>query len=103
LLKQRFKIRCFEKWYLFSWNEIPGNDSNRLIDFLKLNYNIDWVRTAKIEQIDNGKTIIVSVEKNNISLSLNNVKTKVNLKIDNVRTDEFIVKAESDKLNIYEK
>ena len=100
-MKQRFKIRCFEKWYLFSWNEIPGNDSNRLIDFLKLNYNIDWVRTAKIEQIDNGKTIIVSVEKNNISLSLNNVKTKVNLKIDNVRTDEFIVKTESYKLNIY--
>lgn len=87
--------------YLFNWNEIPGNDSNRLIEFLKLNYSIDWVRTAKIEQIDDGKTIRVYFEKKYISLSLNNEKTKVNLKINDVRIDEFIVKKESDKLNIY--
>ncbi len=93
----------FSKVYLFSWDEIPGNDSERLIDFLKQNYSIDWVKTAKIEKIDDGKTIRVSVEKNFLSLSLNNEKTKVNLKIDDGRTNEFIVKTMNGKLNIYSK
>lgn len=90
--------------YLFSWDEIPGNDSVRLIDFLKKNYNIDWLKTAKIEKIDDNKTIRASVEGNYLSLSLNNEKNKVNLKIDGVRTDEFIAKKEDDgTLNIIKK
>ncbi|KAB2948279.1 MAG: Patatin-like phospholipase [Candidatus Methanoperedens nitroreducens] len=90
--------------YLFSWDEIPGNDSVRLIDFLKKNYNIDWLKTAKIEKIDDNKTIRASVEGNYLSLSLNNEKNKANLKIDDVRTDEFIAKKEDDgTLNIIKK
>lgn len=42
--------------YLFSWDEILRNDSGELIDFLRQNYSIDWVKTAKIEKIDNGRT-----------------------------------------------
>jgi hypothetical protein len=86
--------------YLFSWDEISGNDSGRLIEFLKRNYNIDWVETAKIEKIDD-RTIIISNEKKSLLLKLNNKKTIVNLIIDDVRTDVFIAKIESDKLNIY--
>jgi hypothetical protein len=89
--------------YLFSWNEIPGNDSDILIDFLKQNYSIDWLRTAKTEKINNEKTIRVTDGKNHLSLNLNNDNTRVNLTIDNDRTDEFIVKIESGKLNIYRK
>jgi len=58
--------------YLFSWDEIPGNDSGKLRDFLEQKYNIDWVKMAKIEKIDDGKTIRVSIEKNYLSLSLDN-------------------------------
>lgn len=87
--------------YLFSWDEIPGNDSERLIDFLKQRFGIDWVITAKIEKIDNDKTIRVSTEKNFILLKLNNEKTELIIEIDDVWTDEFIAKAENDKLNIY--
>ena len=91
------------KEYLFSWDEVPGNDSGRLIEFLKQNFGIDWIKTAKIEKIDDTKTIRVSTEKNSISLRLNDEKTKINLKIDDGRTDEFVVKKENDKLNIYSK
>ncbi len=91
-----------ENRYLFSWNEIPGNDNDRLIDFLKQKYGIDWVRTAKIEKMDDGKTIRVSFEQNYLSLSLNIEKTKMSLKIDDGRANEFIMKMESGKLNIYE-
>jgi len=91
--------------YLFSWDEIPGNDSKRLIDFLKKNYSIDWLKTAKIEKIDDNKTIRASVEGNYLSLSLNNEKNKANLKIDDGRIDEFIVETEKEngKLNIIKK
>ncbi|MFZ3058848.1 MAG: putative baseplate assembly protein [Candidatus Methanoperedens sp.] len=88
--------------YLFCWEEIPGSDSVRLIDFLKQNYSIDWVKTGKIDKIDNYKTIIVSTEKNYLTLNLNTDKTKVNLIIDDGRTDEFTVKPENDKLKIYQ-
>ncbi|VVB55532.1 Patatin-like phospholipase [uncultured archaeon] len=88
---------------LFSWDEIPGNDSKRLIDFLKKNYSIDWLKTAKIEKIDDNKTIRASVEGNYLSISLNNEKNKANLKIDDGRIDEFIAETENGTLNIIKK
>ncbi len=91
-----------KKEYLFSWNEIPGNDDGELIEFLMWKYNIDWVETAKIEKSDDVRTVKVYVEKNYLSLNLNNERTKVYLKIDDGRTDELITKTENGKLNIYE-
>ncbi len=91
----------FKNLYLFSWDEIPENDSGRLTDFLKQHYNINWVKTAKIEKIDDGKTIRLSSENNYLSLKLNNEKTEANMEIDDGRTDEFVVKMEKGKLNIY--
>ena len=87
--------------YLFSWEEVPGDDSGRVLKFLKQEFNISWVETAKIEKIDNNRNIRVTAEKNYLSLGLNNEKTKVNLKIDDVRSAEFIAKSENGKLNIY--
>jgi hypothetical protein len=87
---------------LFSWDEIPEHDKGKLMEFLKRNYNIDCVDTAKIEKIDGGRTIRILTEKKSLSLKLNDDKTKVNLIIDDGRTDEFIAKTESSKLNIYD-
>lgn len=86
---------------LFNWNEVPGNDNERLIEFLKQKFELDWIKTAKINKINDDSTIKVSTEKNNISLKLNDEKTKVSLEIDDERTDEFIAKKENDKLRIY--
>ena len=91
-----------DDWYLFSWDNIPGNDNERLIRFLKTRFGIEWAETAKIEKIDNDRTIKLSFENNSLSLRLNNEKTKMNLEIDNDRTDEFIVHTENGKLNIYD-
>jgi len=95
-------ILSVEKKYLFCWDEIPENDSKKLIDFLKKNYGIDRVKTDKIKKIEDDKTIILSVEKKYPSLSLNNEKTKINLKIDRFRNDELLAKSENGKLKIYE-
>ncbi|MCE8429308.1 MAG: hypothetical protein J5U19_13070, partial [Candidatus Methanoperedens sp.] len=86
--------------YLFSWDNVPGKDNGKLIEFLEQKYGVDWVRTAKIEKIDNNE-IRISTEKNNLSLRLNNENTKVTLTINKVKTDEFIVKMENSKVNVY--
>ncbi len=36
--------------YLFSWDNVPGNDNGKLIEYLEQKYGVDWVRTAKIEK-----------------------------------------------------
>ncbi len=92
--------------YLFCWDDIPGNDSNRLIEFLEQKFGISWVNTENIEKniekIEGGKAIKVSVGKNCLLLKLNDGQTKVNLKIDVDRSAELEAKSENGKLNIYE-
>jgi hypothetical protein len=89
--------------FLFSWDNIPGNDSVRLINSLRLDYDIDWVKIAKIEKSYDGTTIKVFTEKNYLSLKLNDEKTEVNLKIDDSRNDKLLSKIENGNLNIYKK
>ncbi len=83
--------------YLFSWDEVPGNDSEKCIDFLKQKFGINWI---EIEKIDNN-TITVSTGNNSLSLTLNPEKTKVKLEIDDGRNAEFMAKRRNSKLNIY--
>jgi hypothetical protein len=87
--------------YLFRWDKIPCRDNWRLIKALKHNYNINWIKTAKIEKINGDKTIKLSTETNSLILILNDKNTRVNLKIDDGRTDEFIVKENGKKIEIY--
>lgn len=112
------EIRAYEerKNYLFRWEieMIPGTNKGykrgKLYYFIIRNFGIgktlseksDWLGEIKIEKIDD-KTIKVTTEKNFLSLRLNDEKTKVNLKVDDGRTDEFIAKTEKGYLNIYRK
>jgi predicted amidophosphoribosyltransferase len=89
--------------YVFNWDEIPGRDNVRLIEFLSQKFGIDWAKIAKVEKIDDDKAIEVSTERNSLSLRLNDEKTEVILVIDDVRTHKFIAKVENDELNIYSK
>lgn len=90
--------------YLFSWDEIPGNDNKRLKDVLSEKYGkvlserygID-LRHAKIDK-SNDKTINVSDNEKSVSLNLNNNKVDVCLvnndgNIDNI--GELIVKSQT--------
>ena len=96
------KISSMDDTYLFSWDEIPGEDSDRLIEFIEQKFGIGWIKTANIEKMDDVRTIRVSTEKNSLSLKLNREQTKAVLTIDNVITDPFIAKMENGKLNIYD-
>ncbi len=96
------KIRLIYSEYLFSWNDVPGADNGRLIEFLKQKFDINWVKTANIEKIDDDRTIRLTDEKKSLSLELNDAKTEVSSKINDVRSSRFIAELENDKLKIYE-
>lgn len=83
------------------WDEIPGNDSNLLLEFIIQKFGVNWARTAKIEKTDDAKTIKLSTETNFLSFVLNKEKTKAILTIDDGRTDEFFAKIVNGKINIY--
>jgi len=87
--------------YLFNWEEIPGKDSGRLIDFLTKKFRVKWAKKAKIEKVDAGMTINVSTEDNFLSLKLNKEKNRATLTIVNVKTVELIARRENDQLSIY--
>lgn len=91
--------------YVFSWDEITRKDKERFIEFLilTLKFDIDWVKTAKIEKNENRKAIKVFDNVNSLSLTLNDLKTEVILGIDMGRTNKFIAKMENDELKIYQK
>jgi len=62
--------------YLFRWDEVPGNDNEIFIRYIKENFFIDWIKTAKIEKVDDGMGIKVSDEEKYLLLRLNNKKLK---------------------------
>lgn len=85
--------------YLFNWDKIPEEDSNRFIEFLIRNYNINWVKKDDITKSES--TITVSEGKNSLSLRLDDEKARVYLTISDGRTDELVVRVENDVPNIY--
>lgn len=85
--------------HLFSWNETPGKDGDKLKDFLTQKFGIVWGKNANIEKADDNKTINLSNGENYASLKLND--NEVTLDIDNGRTGKFIARMENGKLNIY--
>ncbi len=94
----------YQKKCLFCWDDVPGSGNKGLKKFLK---NIDWVKKARIDKVDDDKTIKVSKSikgsTNFILLTINDEKSKVNVKFSDSKTEELVVKKEDGKLNIYRK
>lgn len=93
--------------YVFGWDNVPGKDNKKLIEFLDKNFDINWIKTAKLEKTDIGKTIRIYAEEKSLSLKLTDIKTndealEVILAIDDSDKDEFIADIEDGELNIYE-
>ena len=87
--------------YVFSWTKIPGTDDDKLKEFLRKRYHIDWVCTAGIVKSEDDKIINISKGDTTLSLTLNNEESEVILKIGNTETDKFTAKEENGELNIY--
>lgn len=92
---------------IFHWEEVPEDNNEGFLEFLKEEFDISWVKTAKIEKIDNDREIRITAGPRYLSLRLNIEKTEVDLKIYHILFDDseggakFIVESENGKLNIY--
>ncbi len=89
-----------ETIHLFSWDEVPGKDNERLMYFLWREHDIHETRNKIIEKIDNNTIKVIDGGKT-VLLRLNDEKTKLTLKIDDGRTAELVARMENGKLNIY--
>ena len=87
--------------YLFSWDNVPGNDSKKLLGFLKDDLDIDWAENAEISKSDDGKIIHISKNKNSAKIMIDEKEEKATIKISDGRTHDLKVKKENGKLNIY--
>ncbi len=59
-----------EDVYLFSWENVPGNESHGLLNYLKNDLHIDWVENAQITKDEKNKTIRVFTNENSIEIIL---------------------------------
>ncbi len=97
--------------YLFSWDEIPGKENNKLINFLSESQKAEWVKKAKIEKSSEGKEITISEGNNSYSLYLKKIiheadsrgreEDIVVLKTGSDKTHKFTVEKENGKLKVY--
>lgn len=87
--------------YLFRWEDVPGDDSERLLKYLVEDLKITWALNATIEKDNEGKTTKVSKEENLLKFELNEENKKVILKLSSTETYEYIVKKSYGKSRIY--
>jgi DNA-directed RNA polymerase subunit RPC12/RpoP len=87
--------------YLFGWDNLSTNAEARFKDFLIKKYRINWVNNAKLEKIDDGKTIQLADEENSLFLVLNDNRTEATLIICDGIIDKLKAVDENGELNIY--
>ncbi|ODS35834.1 hypothetical protein BEH94_05620 [Candidatus Altiarchaeales archaeon WOR_SM1_SCG] len=95
------KNQNLELIYVFSWDDVPGNDSDKLIGFLENDLNVSWVKNPTINKADDNRTINVSDGLNLITLELNGTENKITIEINGAGTYEYISKEEDGTLNMY--
>ena len=97
--EEKFIVRKEDDRYLFSWDNVPGNDSERLLKYLRADIDMGWVENPEINKSDDGKTIYISKDENHVQIMIDEKKKKAILNITNY---DLKVKKENGKLNIYE-
>lgn len=84
----------------FNWNKIPGEDDEKLKQFLTKLPDSIWIEHAVIGKSDDGNVITVSSDQNQITISLKDENLIIN--IDRGKKYKFIVEKERDELRFYD-
>ena len=87
--------------FIFTWNDVPGNDETRLKEYLKNRYGLDWINSAKIEKTDDSRMINLTSENNYVNLKIEGSELDINLTINDGRTGRFIWMPENSKQKVY--
>jgi hypothetical protein len=74
---------------VFLWQDVPGVDNHRLIDFLKREFNVNWLVNPEIIKFSDGKTIKISHGSKSILIKLKDNEDKAILTINRKNVYEF--------------
>lgn len=101
--KDYYKIDVFVEvdMYLFGWDDVPGNDSVRLLKLIRDDYDIGWAENAEIRKSSDGTVIRIFRDEHSAEIMIAEKKKKATLKICKGKTYDLKVKKENGKLNIY--
>ena len=101
--KREFRIGYKKKErYLFSWDNVPGIDSDKLSKYLKDYHDISWAESEEFDKSDDGKTIrIFKDEHSSAEITVDEAEENATLKISDGGIHNLTVKKENGKLNIY--
>lgn len=100
-------LKPYLEKYLFCWDNVPGDDSVILTEFLFQSFGINWIKTVDVVSIgkeDNNNTIVVNSHNNSVSIRLNDERTKASLVLNiggKPHVFKFNARADNGKLNIY--
>ena len=95
---------------IFSWDKVPGIDSNKLLGLLRKHPEIGLMENAKITKIENDRTIRIDSEEDpyEITLNENNMEAILKIsyvtidgKIDDIEIYAYPFKEENGQINIY--
>ncbi len=98
--KDAIMKREIDQKRLFCWSRVPGADSKRLIEFLVQEFELPWVKNARISRKDD-KTLVLSSGKHSLEFSLSPKRDRANLILQDGISYEFPVKKEGTELSVY--
>ena len=102
ILRKLFPDR-FESEYIFIWDEVPGSDSERLLNYLWAEYGIGWAEGAEIHKSGDGRTIEISNGENSARITLDEMDSeKAWLKIEGGKSGNLEVKVKNGEMRIHE-
>ena len=87
--------------YLFSWDDVPGKDSKKLLSFLKDDCDTSWSENLEITKSNDGKMILITEGENSVKVVIDNEKEKGSIHLNDGYIYNLEVKVEMGKLKIY--
>ena len=85
---------------IFSWDNVPGDDVKKLIEFLKQRLTLQ-LDNPRVEKVSDGKAIRIISGKDSLHILLDENRKKASLIMNDGIVYEFICKKEKDQLIIY--
>ena len=85
--------------YSFGWDNVPGEDDEMLIRFLKDNLDIGWAENAEISKSDD-ETIRIIKDENSAIIKIDKKKKKATITISDVGTYDLKVRKKHGKFSI---
>nr|CBH38611.1 hypothetical protein, containing PKD domain [uncultured archaeon] len=88
--------------YLFNWSRVPGNDSEKLIQFLVDVLDLGWAENATITKSVDEMSINITDDGNTATITIDENKETATVKVGDEIIYVLDVRIEDDTLNIYD-